>query len=76
MVHETLELPSKKVGKITMVENGESWKNPIIEYLTRENFPKEEVKPHKIQILIARYVLVLGKLYKSRRLTPAERYLR
>lgn len=48
VIEETLDLPRTEVEKVMMIERGESWMTPIIEYLTNEHLPEEELEARKI----------------------------
>ncbi|MCH92566.1 gag-pol polyprotein, partial [Trifolium medium] len=69
-IQETISTPSIDVAQSMMVVEEEDWRSPIIQYLQKDDLPKEREEAFKIRKMAAWYSMVGGKLYKRGFSTP------
>lgn len=70
VIQETLETPIIEVEEVMTLNNARGWMVPIIQYLTQNELPEEEVEVRHIKRIFARYLIVADQLYKMGRSTP------
>nr|GEU55630.1 hypothetical protein [Tanacetum cinerariifolium] len=76
LVEEVSEKSINEVKVLAAVEEeGDTWMNPIYNYLTEETLPAEKEKAKAIRRKSGRYAVINGVLYKKSYLGPWLRYV-
>ena len=70
---EELERPTiEETIETLIIQTGESWMTPLIQYLTNAKLPNNKDEARQVKYRVARYLLYDGLLYRRGYSTPLQ----